>query len=306
MVFPALILLLALVVDRLLGDPHTPLHPVALLGRFVGWWGRPARYPPRLQRAAGVALWTISVLLFALPFALAERFLPPLLLLLVAPFLLKATFAWRSLEEHATAVEEALAAGSLGNGRRAAGMLVSRDTAPLSTEEIRSAAYESVAENLSDSIVAPLFWYCVFAPLGLGLAAAAVYRAINCMDAMLGYPDDRLRLGWWSARADDAANLLPARISALFGLLWFALHGRFAPARQALRADRKKRPGLNGGWPMSVIAGGTGVCFTKPGVYAIGPGERSLAVGGPAIIRAVRGITLIFSIFAVLALFLLA
>lgn len=306
MVPAALTLAAALALDRIVGDPHTPLHPVALFGRFVGWWGRPSLYPTALDRAAGVVLWALSVVLFALPFWLVESFAPVLLLLVLSPFLLKATFAWRSLEEHAAAVEAALASGSLDEGRRAAGMLVSRDTRDLSPEEIRSAAYESVAENLSDSVVAPLFWFAVFAPVGLGLTAAAVYRAINCMDAMLGYTDERARLGWCAARADDLANLLPSRISGCVGLLYFGILGRFLPAWRSLLSDRHKRPGFNGGWPMSVVAGGTGVQFVKRGVYQIGPGERSLAEGGADIITSVRGITLIFSGFAIIALFLWA
>lgn len=306
MVPAALTLGAALALDRIVGDPHTPLHPVALFGRFVGWWGRPSLYPVLFQRAAGVVLWAVSVVLFALPFWLCERFAPALLLLVLSPFLLKATFAWRSLEEHAGAVEAALASGCLDEGRRAAGMLVSRDTRDLSAEEIRSAAYESVAENLSDSVVAPLFWFAVFAPFGLGLTAAAAYRAVNCMDAMLGYTDERARLGWCAARADDIANLLPSRISGCVGLLYFGLKGRFLPAWCSLLSDRHKRPGFNGGWPMSVVAGGTGVRFSKRGVYLIGPGERSLAEGGADIIASVRGITLIFSFFAIIALFLWA
>ncbi|QYZ79373.1 cobalamin biosynthesis protein CobD [Methanofollis formosanus] len=305
MVPAALTLLFALVLDRCFGDPHTPFHPVALFGRFVGWWGRPTHYPKHLQRVVGVVLWTVSVLLFAFPFWLAESYLPPLVLLVLSPFLLKVTFAWRSLEEHASAVETALSSGGLEEGRRAAGMLVSRDTAALGAEEIRSAAYESVAENLSDSVVAPLFWFVVFTPFGLGLTAAAVYRAVNCMDAMLGYPDERIRLGWWPARADDLANLVPSRLTALVGLVYFGVKGRFAPALQTLQADRRKRPGPNGGWPMGVIAGGTGVRFVKPWIYTIGPGERSLLDGGPEIIGAVRGITLGFCSFAIIALFLL-
>ncbi|MDK2973791.1 MAG: adenosylcobinamide-phosphate synthase [Methanofollis sp.] len=306
MVLAALTLALALVIDRLWGDPHTPFHPVSLFGRFVGWWGRPERYPAALQKPIGALLWAISACLFAAPFSVVEHDAPPLLLVVLAPFLLKAVFAWRSLEEHAASVETALAGGGLEEGRRAAGMLVSRDTSDLSAEEIRSAAYESVAENLSDSIVAPLFWFSVFAPFGLGLTAAAFYRAINCMDAMLGYTDDRIRLGWCAARADDLANLVPARLAALFGLIYFSLKGRFAPAWQALLSDRKKRPGYNGGWPMAVIAGGVGVRFCKRGVYAIGPGDRSLEDGGNDIIASVRGITLIFSASAIIALFLLA
>ena len=95
------VLLLALAVDRLIGDPHSAYHPVALLGRFIGWWGQPSRYSPRVQRAAGILFWLVTICLFALPFFLFGTFAPWLLFLIGAPFLLKCCFAWRSLEEHA-------------------------------------------------------------------------------------------------------------------------------------------------------------------------------------------------------------
>lgn len=298
-----LVLAASLGVDWLLGDPQCRFHPVALLGRLIGWWGDPARWDPRVQGRAGFVCGMGTACLFALPFLVVDRFAPLWVYLIIGPLLLKVTFAWRALEEHVRAVEEAVR-GDVGEGRRAVGRMVSRETAGLSAGETLSAAYESVSENLVDSIAAPLLFFAAFSPLGLGLAAAAIYRAANTMDAMLGYRDHRARIGWFPARMDDVLTWVPARVTGAVLLAYFAARGRLGPALAALRADARKRPGPNGGIPMSIIAGGTGVMFRKPGVYTMGPGERSLAEGGKEIITAVRAVTLILAVILVTALFL--
>ncbi|OPX67224.1 MAG: cobalamin biosynthesis protein [Methanoregulaceae archaeon PtaB.Bin009] len=293
-----LVLPLALLFDRLAGDPHSRLHPVALVGTFIAWWGRPDLYPPCLQRAAGAALWAFTVLLFSLPFILAEIFLPWLVLIVAGPVLLKSCLAWRSLEEHALSVENALSQG-LDEGRSQVQFLVSRDPSVLSREQVHSAAYESVSENLVDSIVSPLFYYAL-----LGLPGAAAFRAANTMDAMLGYRDHRERLGWFSARADDVLNYIPARLTAGILLCYFACRGRFAPALDCVRKDGRKRPGFNGGLPMAVMAGGTGIRFEKPGVYSIGPGDRTIEDAGPEILSAVRACTILVTLLLMVLMFL--
>jgi adenosylcobinamide-phosphate synthase len=290
--FPAIVIAAALVVDRFIGDPHSRFHPVALIGRFIGWWGRPALYPPYLQRMAGVVFWFVTTILFAIPFLIVAGLAPWYLLLLLAPFLLKACLAWRALEDHAIAVLQALRAGT-DAGQKKVRMLVSRDTTQLDREHILSAAYESVSENLTDSIVSPLFFFGI-----AGLAGAAVYRAANTMDAMLGYRDERVRLGWFPARMDDILNYIPARVTAFLLLLHFAARGRFTPAFSVMLRDGRNRPGFNGGIVMAAMAGGAGVRFEKPGVYTIGDPERSLGEGGGDIIMAVRAVTIMAAAIA--------
>jgi len=280
------VLAAALLIDRLIGDPHTPFHPVALIGRFIGFWGRAALYPPVVQRFVGVFFWCGTILLFAFPFLLFSHFAPELLYLAFAPFLLKCCFAWRALEEHAASVVVAVGDG-VESGRESVRQMVSRDTAGLDREHILSAAYESLTENITDSIVSPLLFYGFF-----GLAGAAVYRAANTMDAMLGYRDERERIGWFSARMDDVLTLIPARVTATLLLVYFAAKGRFSPAYTIMRRDGRRRPGFNGGIIMAAMAGGAGVRFEKPGVYTIGDPIRSLDDGGPEIFRAVRSVTL--------------
>ncbi|MCP1716017.1 adenosylcobinamide-phosphate synthase [Methanocalculus alkaliphilus] len=293
-----IILILAVFLDRAVGDPHTPYHPVALIGRFIGWWGRPSAYRHSFQRGAGVIFWCATVALAVIPFLLLEWHAPWWLYLLIAPVFLKSTFAWRSLEEHALSVEEGLSRGG-GEGQKAAGMMVSRNTALLSDEEVRSAAYESAAENLVDSIIAPLFWFLL-----LGLPGAAMYRAANTMDAMLGYRDDRERLGWFAARADDILSYIPARITGCLLLLWFTARRRGREALAILLRDAGKRPGFNGGIPMALIAGGCGIRFEKPGSYRIGDSTRSLEDGGRCVIGAVGGATVIFLFILLILTFL--
>jgi adenosylcobinamide-phosphate synthase len=300
MVAAAVVVAASLLVDRLVGDPHSRYHPVALLGRFIGWWGVPGRYPAGIERAYGVAGTVLTAALFAAPFLLVQFAAPWYLYLLLAPLLLKVCLAWRSLEEHTAAVVQALGDGGIDAARARVGMVVSRDTAHLEREHVLSAAYESMTENLVDSIISPLFYFGFF-----GLGGAAVFRSVNTMDAMLGYRDERLRIGWFPARADDVLNFIPARVTGIILLAYFAVKGRFAPAWAALRRDAKKRPGFNGGIPMAVIAGGVGIRLEKPGVYTLGDPELTLEEGGAGIVRAVRAAVIIFAIFEIAALFLL-
>ena len=240
-----------------------------------------------------------SAAVFSLPFFLFGKYAPWLVFLIGAPFLLKCCFAWRSLEEHTLAVVAALKDG-VETGRKKVQMLVSRDTAALDRDHILSAGYESMTENLTDSIIAPLLYFTLF-----GLVGAAACRVINTMDAMLGYRDERERLGWCAARMDDIINYVPARITVVLLLIWFATRGTSARAWQVMRRDGHKRPGFNGGIVMAAMAGGTGTRFEKPGVYSIGDGYRTLDDAGADILGAVRAVTLMYAIFACCALFLL-
>lgn len=300
MVHAAVVVAGALIIDRITGDPHTRLHPVALLGRFIGWWGSsPHRIPIPLQRCAGTVLCLVTASLFAAPFLLVQVYLSGIAYLVAAPFLLKACIGWRSLEDHMSAVIGALESGVEG-GREQVRMVVSRDTSSLSHELVLSAAYESMAENLVDSIISPLFYFAIG-----GLAGAAFFRAVNTMDAMLGYRDERERIGWCAARLDDLLNYIPARIAGLLILAYFGLCGRFRQSYAVLRRDARRRPGINGGIPMAAIAGGVGIRFEKPGRYVIGEPEHTLEKAGGEIIRAVRAVALIFSLIVMAALFLL-
>jgi adenosylcobinamide-phosphate synthase len=251
----------ALALDRAFGEPPAPLHPVVGMGRYLGVLGpRLLKLGPVLAFVGGMLGWLLGAAavawlawqlqswLLALPWWASA----PLLGLLLKPLL-----AWRMLRDEVRGVEAALAR-SLADGRRQLQGLVSRDTSLLQAHEVREAAIETLAENLNDSVVAPLCWFAV-----AGLPGAALYRFANTADAMWGYRGRWEWAGKWAARADDVLSWLPARLTAL---LLCAAAGRW-PA--GLAREARRTPSPNGGWPMGATALLLDARLSKPGVYAL-------------------------------------
>lgn len=275
----AVALLLALSIDRWWGEPPAALHPVVWMGRALGACGArvaPAQATGRdlwsfwLAAIAWCALAAIVLVVFGVLQWTAVAHLPAWGAALALGLLLKPLLAWRMLRREVLAVEAALGE-SLEVGRARLAWLVSRDVRQLDEAQVRESAVESLAENLSDSVVAPLFWFVL-----LGLPGAALYRFANTADAMWGYPDMRGGRYWqwagkWAARADDALSWLPARLTAL--LLWLAARGGVRWC--ALRALARATPSPNGGWPMGAMALALGVRLSKPGVYVLNAAGRA-------------------------------
>lgn len=269
-------LILALLLDLALGDPPNRYHPVAWMGTAIHVGQRAA---PRRGRLAQFIYGALVVFGGAGAVAGLGRLAERLLLHLSAPWswlvaalLLKTTFTFRGLAVAAEEVRAALLAGDLPAARRLLSWhLVSRATLDLGPSQVAAATIESVAENLSDGIVAPLLAYA----LG-GLPGAFAYRFINTADAMLGYRDpDREWLGKAAARLDDLANLLPARITAGLLLLASALLGENVRSGwHHWRCDAGRTASPNAGQPMSVMAGVLGVELEKVGSYRLGAGLR--------------------------------
>jgi len=188
--------------------------------------------------------------------------------------LLKPLLAWAMLKSEVLAVEQALdpaQGGSLAAGRERLSWLVSRDVTTLSEAQVRESAMESLAENLNDSVIAPIFWFVL-----LGLPGAALYRFANTADAMWGYPGVYKGQNWqwagkWAARVDDLLSYIPARLTGVLlavvsrGVTW-----------QTLRTEAARTPSPNSGWPMAAMALGLGVCLQKPGVYALNAMGRTV------------------------------
>jgi adenosylcobinamide-phosphate synthase len=276
-------LLLAVGLDVVAGEPPDRWHPVAWIGRALDAIERRAAARTVATGAVGVIAVTAGVAgAAALVGALARRLGRAGSVL--EALALKPTFAVGRLATAAGEVAAALDRGGLDDARQLCGRhLVSRPTATLDRLEVTSAAVESVAENLADSVAGPLLAYA----LG-GLAGAWAYRAVNTADSMWGYRDARYeRFGRVAARLDDAVNLLPARVAAAALAAGAALAGEdgVGALRLAWR-DHARTASPNAGWPMSAMAGALGVSLAKPGVYRLGdgplPGERT------AIARAVR------------------
>jgi adenosylcobinamide-phosphate synthase len=188
--------------------------------------------------------------------------------------LLKSTFALRALAEAARHVERALEEGALEQARFRLRSLCSRDPSALEPRQLVAATIESVAENASDSVVAPLFYYALF-----GIPGALFYRAVNTLDAMIGYHGKYEYLGKASARLDDALNFVPARLTAF--LLLFAGWLRGRPTRSGWsvwRRDAHLTESPNAGRPMAVMAGLLGVQLEKMGHYRLGDPTEPLSV----------------------------
>ena len=217
-----LALALAGILDRIFGDPRVAWHPICLIGNLISWtekWTRPLFPKTKVgERAAGSYL-VIFVLLIAtaVPFAITLGLyrLHPVTGVLAESALLYFTFAARSLERESMAVFHALESSGVDAGRKAVSMIVGRDTEKLTEAGVIKAAVETVAENTSDGVIAPLF----YALLG-GAPLAYFYKAVNTMDSMVGYKNDRYRYyGTSAARLDDLVNLIPARLSAFLMIL---------------------------------------------------------------------------------------
>jgi adenosylcobinamide-phosphate synthase len=256
--------LVAGVLDATLREPPVA-HPVRAIGRYLAAAEQliPAA-PPARAALSGAAGWVAGAALAACAGAAVERLAAggPGQQALVRGAALWPLFAHRLLLDEVAAVEPALA-GSLTAGRAAVGRIVSRDTAGLSEVEVRAAAIESLAENLSDSVVAPLLWFAVG-----GLPAAALYRFANTADAVWGYRTPRWRYaGMLAARADDLLNLVPARLT---GLVLLGRPGGLA----ALRREARRTASPNAGWPMAALALRLGVRLAKPGAYTLNPAGR--------------------------------
>ncbi|MFB6300997.1 MAG: adenosylcobinamide-phosphate synthase CbiB [Halobacteriales archaeon] len=256
---------LAAGLDLLFGEPPDRLHPVAWLGTSIGWLDRDWLVP----RIAGVLL-ALSV-----PFFVAILVANGLILLQVvdpwvaavsAGLVLYTTTSLRMLCDRAQSVL-ASSTSDPDAARSTVPALVGRDPESLSPAELRSAAVESAAENLSDGLVAPLVAFAVVIPVSLPLAAgaAAWVKAVNTLDSMVGYPEHPL--GTASARLDDIVMWLPARITAL--LLVVVTRTPAALARARRWAGEPPSP--NAGWPMATLAAILDVRLSKPGVYDLNP-----------------------------------
>ncbi len=240
------------------------------MGRYLGWVGRdlPSRRPT-IAFILGTVYWLAGAAVVTVVYGYVRSLLAMLPLWAEIPLtalMLKPLFALRMLLDEVCAVEESLGHG-VESGRTRLASIVSRDTTALSAEEIRESSLESLAENLSDSVIAPLFWFALF-----GLPGAAVYRFANTADAMWGYRGRWEWAGKFAARVDDLLNLVPARLTALALLLGRSRRWRHL---RALPSEAARTPSPNSGWPMAALALGLDVRLRKPSSYALNAGARS-------------------------------
>lgn len=265
----ALALACAMVLDAILGEPkwlwsRVP-HPAVLIGRGIGWADH--RFNQGTARKEkGIALllalviggWTIGAVLSEIPFAD----------ILIGAILL----AQKSLIDHVRAVAHALRQ-SLESGRNTVAMIVGRDTTEMDAPAVARAAIESAAENFSDGVIAPAFWFLIF-----GLPGILVYKAVNTADSMIGHRTDRHRdFGWAAARCDDLLNLIPARLTAILLFPWRST--LWSPQNTGSQLqnwrdrwrdiihEAKRHRSPNAGWPEAAISRSLGIALSGPRSY---------------------------------------
>ncbi|AMA57376.1 adenosylcobinamide-phosphate synthase CbiB [Bradyrhizobium sp. CCGE-LA001] len=261
-------MVVAMAVDALLGWPGALFarigHPVIWLGRLIAAidtaWNR-ASDPPWLRRAAGIAgaLVVIAVAV-ALGWVLQTVLFSGWIQLALVGILAWPLVAQRSLHDHVAAVAMPLQAGDIAAAREAVSRIVGRDPATLDEAGIARATIESLAENASDGIVAPVFWGALF-----GLPGILGYKAINTLDSMIGHRSERHEaFGWAAARIDDVANFIPARLT---GFLFVLLAPRRSEALSCMTRDARRHRSPNAGWPEAAMAGALRVRLSGPRIY---------------------------------------
>jgi adenosylcobinamide-phosphate synthase len=324
---PLAVLFLAVLLDLLIGDPRVDYHPVALIGKLISAWERLLYRGTSSQpakRVAGALLVLGTVLPVWLLVYLCLTWLHRLYLsgghpqlwvyiyLVVSAFFLWSTISIRSLDRAAREILDLLRRGDLVEARRRVGFIVGRDTERLDPAEIARATVETVAENISDGVIAPLCYFLLGGP-----ALACAYRAINTLDSMVGYRNEHYRdFGMVAARLDDVVNFIPARLTMLLlvgGALLLGLDWR--QAWKLSWRDAPKHPSPNSGYPEAAVAGALGVQLGGLNYYGGVPSLRAL-MGDPkeplapghieAAIRILYGAAAIFLVIATVGWVLLS
>lgn len=273
---PLLLLLVGLAIDAWFGDMPAVfsrvLHPVVLAGRAIAFFDRRLNREIRSEASRCVrGIVTVVVLVglaAAIGLSIQRVCRGSLVGAAVETLLISVLVAQRSLYEHVADVAEALDRGGLAAGRDAVRHIVGRDPMRLDAYAVARAAIESLAENFSDSVVAPVFWYLL-----LGLPGLLAYKMANTLDSMIGHKTPHyLSFGWAAARFDDLVNLLPARISGLLiaAAALFAKKGRPGRALAIMLRDARKHRSPNAGWPEGAMAGALGLALAGPRHYPEG------------------------------------
>lgn len=268
------ILLTALLIDFIIGEPPEKLHPTVWVGKLVESLGPKLKSSDqKSNKIRGTVLVLLSIGFFVIPvylLATAAMAVHWLVYLITMSFLLKSTFAIRSMEEHVSPIINSLNRGDFDDVRKRTSLIVSRDTSKLNREGIISATVESTSEGIVDGVISPIFFFCLF-----GITGAVAFRVVNTLDSMIGYRSPELKsFGWFSANLDTIFNYIPARVAAfLIVLSAWIWRENWRGAASCVIKDSNKTRSKNAGWPMAAMAGALGVRLEKPGAYVLGDGN---------------------------------
>ena len=273
----AIIIVIALIVDKLFGDPPNKFHPVAWMGWLIADLQKNAPKEGKWEqfRYGGYIISTGASIMVGIGWIIEQviKILSIPSKWLIGGTALKLMLALRGLSKAGESIQKAISAGDISEARRLVSWhLVSRDTSQLDESQLAAATIESIAENTSDGVIGPLFYYAIW-----GLPGVIVYRFANTADAMLGYRDEKREwLGKIPARFDDILNIIPARLTTFLFLMSGKITGRNTERAIGIwQRDQHLTDSPNAGHPMSMAAGLLDVKLEKEGQYTLGAGNRS-------------------------------
>jgi adenosylcobinamide-phosphate synthase len=263
------IILIAIIIDVVFGELPLIIHPVVLIGKIIDFFKiTKEKYSVLDSKISGMIFTIFLILAISGIFALIIwlfRF-NYILLTLISSLLLSTTFSIKLLLSSANDIKIDLN-HDLIKARKSVSYLVSRDTTQLSQENVISAVIETLTENITDSVVSPIFYTFI-----LGVPGGIAYRVVNTLDAMIGYKNpNNINIGWFPAKLDDILNYLPARITGvLIVLAAVIIKLDWKNAYKIMIRDANNTPSPNSGYPMAATAGALGIQLIKPGVYQLG------------------------------------
>lgn len=309
-----IVLVLALVLDLIFGDPSPNypqrlqfrLHPTVWMGKLTTVLKPYFKNPnSKIEKLNGVFLGLTVIVVFTLPVYFGLRiiyaYLGVLVYAIIAAVILKLTICMKLETDWGVAAAQAIKSGDLEEARKYA-HFSRRDNKDLTGSQIASSVIESLAENLTDFRLSPIFYYGIF-----GVAGAVAFRAVNTLDGMVGFKDpEHLHIGWFSAIFDTIVNYIPARLTTILIIIAAAILGEdYKNAWRIARRDQAKIPSTNHGWQMASMAGALRVQLEKPGQYAVGDPVEEL--NADKIIRSlkIRNISIILAIVITIPLIIL-
>lgn len=307
------VLILALVIDRLFGDPSPnyperiqfKLHPTVWMGKLTKTLKPHFKNPnPKLEKLNGVFLGLIVITTFTLPafvgLKIIYTYLGFLVYIVVAAVILKLTICMKLETDWGIAAARAIESGDLDEARKYA-HFSRRDNKDLTGPQIVSSVIESLSENLTDFRLSPIFFYAFF-----GVPGAVAFRAINTLDGMVGFKDpEHLHIGWFSAVLDTLVNYVPARLTTILIIIASAILGEdYKNAWRIANRDRAKIASRNHGWQMASMAGALGVQLEKPDQYAVGDQIEELTSAKIIAALRIRNVALILGILFTLPIIL--
>jgi adenosylcobinamide-phosphate synthase len=290
--------------DLIFGDPSPnypdklqfKLHPTVWMGNLTAKLEPHLKHPnPKTEKFYGVILGLTVILTFTIPtyigMQLVSTYLGPIIYVIAAAVILKLTICMKLETDWCYAAANAIQRGDLQEARKYA-HFSRRDNKQLTGSQIASSVIESVAENLTDFRLSPLFYYALF-----GIPGAVAFRAINTLDGMVGFKDKKhINTGWFSAISDTIVNYIPARLTAILMVIAAALLGEdYKNAWKIARRDQTNTASRNHGWQMAAIAGALNIQLEKPGQYTVG--DKVNEINADHILRTMKIRNAVFVIF---------